>query len=416
MYGIRRIYSILVLLSLNTGVIANEERMVQHDDLIKINHQLTLSKLVDLTLEKYPKQSINQALVEEAKALQQRGDHWLSSSPRIAFRYQDDRVANNVGLREIASQLILPLWNWGQRSAGQNLATQANAAINKQQAALRLEVAALVRESLWNMALENIRYQQAHAILKTSAQLLEKIKRRVKLGDLPRFDLLLAQSNHLEKQSQLVQAEAKIMHARERYHNLTQTFDIPANYSEIQSNINVIDNHPALQALNAIIERKRANLEWVKAKGSGQPKITLTGKSERGERADNNIESLGVAISIPFGGAAHLAPKIATANIGLTKIITQRNYLYRKLKGDLYDIKHQLEINHTELELATKLEKIAQQHLKMAQFGFSEGEINLIDLLKIQTKSHNAKRHVREHQVMLQRNTSLYNQVVGVQP
>ena len=416
MYGICRISSLFVLLFTSILAIADEVRLVQHNDPVKINPQLTLSKLIDLTLEKYPDQSINQALMKEANALQQRGNQWLSGSPQISFRYQDDIVADNIGSREIESELALPLWNWGQRAAGQKLATQANASIDKQQVALRLEVAALVRETLWNMALEDIRYQQADAILKTSVQLLEKIKYRVKLGDLPRFDLLLAQGDHLEKKSQLIQAEAEMMHARERYYNLTQSFDLPVNYSESQSNLDRIDNHPALQAMNALIEREKANLEWVKAEGSGQSMITLGGKSERGSRADDNIESMSVAISIPFGGAAHLAPQIATANIGLTKIIAQRDHLYRKLQGDLHEIKHQLEVNHTELALAIKLEEIAQAHLKMAQFGFTEGEINLIDLLKIQTKSHNAKRHAREHQVMLQRNIALYNQVVGVQP
>ena len=125
---------------------------------------------------------------------------------------------------------------------------------------------------------------------------------------------------------------------------------------------------------------------------------------------------MSVAISIPFGGAVHLAPQIATANIALTKIIAQRDHLYRKLKGDLHEIKHFLDVNHTESELAEKLEKIAQQHLEMAQFGFAEGEINLMNLLRIQAKSHAAKRHVKEHKIMLQRNISLYNQIVGVQP
>ncbi len=416
MYGTRRIFIFFVLLFTSILAIADEEWSVDHNDPIKINPQLTLSKLVDLTLQKYPDYALIQALAIEAKALEQRGNHWLSAAPQISFRYQDDIVADNVGLREIESGLVLPLWNWGQRTAGQKLASQANVSTDKQQAALRLEVAALVRKALWDMALENIRYQQSQAILKTSAQLLEKIKRQVTLGDLPRFDLLLAQSDHLEKHGRFVQAEAEMMHARERYYNLTQSFDLPANYSESQSTLNSVNNHPALQALNALIEKEKANIEWVKAKGSGQPVITLSGKSERGSRTDNDIESLSVAISIPFGGTAHLAPKIATANIALTKIITQRDQLYRKLTGDLHEIKHQLDVNHIELELAEKLEKIAQQHLEMAQFGFSEGEINLMDLLRIQTKSQNAKRHAKEHQVMLHRNISLYNQIVGVQP
>lgn len=416
MYGISRTQYLLIFLSINIGVIAEEKKRVQQHDPIEINQNLTLAKLVNLTLQKYPEQLLKQALVKEADALQQRSNHWLSAAPRLSFRYQDDGLADNTGQREIEPELEFSLWNWGQRTAGQKFATLASTSIDKQQAALRLEVSALVRHVLWDMALEKIHYEQTFAVLEVSTQLLERIERRVELGDLPRFDLLLAQSDHLEKQALLVQAEAQMMSARKRYYNLTQTYQVPANYTETQSNIGSIDHHPALQALTTLIEREKANLDWVKSAGSGSPVITLGGKSERDSRLDEDIESVSVAVSIPFGGAAHLAPEIATANIELTKIRIQREHLYRKLTGDLHDIKHELDMNHAELELATKLQKIAKQHLKMAQFGFSEGEINLMDLLEIQAKSHSAIRHVKEHEVMLLRNIALYNQVVGVQP
>jgi hypothetical protein len=52
----------------------------------------------------------------------------------------------------------------------------------------------------------------------------------------------------------------------------------------------------------------------------------------------------------------------------------------------------------------------------MAQLSFSAGEINLMDLLKIQARSFNAIRHAKEHKVMLQKNIALYNQAVGVLP
>ncbi|MCK5189309.1 MAG: TolC family protein, partial [Methylococcales bacterium] len=244
-----------------------------------------------------------------------------------------------------------------------------------------------------------------------------KIKRRVELGDLPRSDLLLAQSDQLEKRSLLVQAEAEMMHARKNYISLTKTTDIPADYEEQLSPIQEIsESHPKLIAINAVIQRKQAELNWVKSAGSGQSTFFLGGKSERDDKREDDIESMSVGISIPFGGSAHLAPEIAAANLELTEALTQRAYLFRELEKDHHEANHALEVTRVELKIANELNQIAKSHLKMAQLSFSAGEINLMDLLKIQARSFNAIRHAKEHKVMLQKNIALYNQAVGVLP
>jgi len=417
MYGIRRIIFLVILLTNSINVFAEEKHLVEHLDSIEIQPELSLKQLIESTLEKYPEHALKQALTSEAQALQKRGKSWLAGSMSLSARYQDDIVADDEGAREIETELELPLWNWGQRDAGLAVAEQAKASIDKQSALITLQVAGLIRQALWDMSLENIRYQQAKAVLDISATLLSKVKRRVELGDLPRFDLLLAQSDHLEKRSLLVQAEAEMMHARKRYITLTQSNKIPADFSEMQSKINAIESaHPVLIAINAQIERLKSEVEWVKAAGSGQPTFTVGGKSERGNRHENNSESMSFAISIPFGGEAHLAPEIAAVNLELTELLVQRQHLHRHLEQALHEAEHDLEVTTAELKMAQELKKIAKQHLKMTQLSFSAGEINLLDVLKIQTKAHNALRHAKEHQVMLQRNIALYNQAVGVHP
>ena len=52
----------------------------------------------------------------------------------------------------------------------------------------------------------------------------------------------------------------------------------------------------------------------------------------------------------------------------------------------------------------------------MTRLSFSLGEINLLDLLKIQTRTDNAIRHANNHAITLQKNIALYNQAVGVIP
>ncbi len=411
------ILSLSLFLLSNALCFAHEHAAVDHHDPIQINKSLTLPKLIDFTIEKFPEQLLNSAREQEANALQQRGNSWLAGAPVIAMRYKDDLPGDDNGYREIEGELELPLWNWGQRSAGQAVAEQAQNATQQLSSAIKLDVTGLVRNALWNMELESIRYDQAKSILDVSDKLFSKIKRRVELGDLPRSDLLLAQSDQLEKRSLLVQAEAEMMHARKNYISLNKTTDIPADYEEQLSPIQEIsESHPKLIAINAVIQRKQAELNWVKSAGSGQSTFFLGGKSERDDKREDDIESMSVGISIPFGGSAHLAPEIAAANLELTEALTQRAYLFRELEKDHHEANHALEVTRVELKIANELNQIAKSHLKMAQLSFSAGEINLMDLLKIQARSFNAIRHAKEHKVMLQKNIALYNQAVGVLP
>ncbi len=410
-------YCLTILLTSASLAIANEPYIVDHQDPIIIDKTLSLSTVVDLTLEKYPDRLINQAMQEQAEALRQRGDSWIAGASNLSVSYLDDLVANNSGYHQTSAQVLIPLWNWNQRTAGQQLAEHAQKAADQYTAALKLRVAGLIRSALWNMELENIRYQQAKAVLDVAKKLLLKIQQRVDLGDLPRSDYLLAKSDYLQKQSLLTQAEAKVMQSRKIYSNLTGINRIPDDFKESLSKIDSItDQHPDLQAINALIKRRQAKVKWIKSKGLGQPMLQLGMQSEKGSRNENSIESAGLGFSIPIGGQSFLNPKVAQANLQLNLAKTQREFLYRSLKKNLHEAKHALQVNETELSIAHELKTIAEKHLKMIELSFTTGEINLLDLLRIQAKTYNAIRYAREREIQQQLNIALYNQAAGVQP
>ncbi|WP_239649526.1 hypothetical protein [Methylocucumis oryzae] len=102
-----------------------------------------------------------------------------------------------------------------------------------------------------------MRYQQAQEELQVNQKLFDKVRRRVELGDLPRADQLLAETELLQKKSLLIQAEAELMHARKRYTTITQSTKVPSQYQESLSTLREVpDNHPFLLALNSQIDRK----------------------------------------------------------------------------------------------------------------------------------------------------------------
>jgi outer membrane protein, heavy metal efflux system len=418
MKGFRLAHCGLPLFLLFSAItIAENKTVVDHHDPISIDRQLTLQQVLKHTLDHYPDRLLYDALQQEADALRQRGNSWTAGASSLSAQYLDDVMADDNGYRQIAAQLQIPLWNWDQRDAGLRVADQAQTAVAKQSEALQLQVAGLVRAALWELALKTIRHQQSIQTLDIAAKLVQKIERRVELGDLPRADLLLAKKDYLEKRSLLAMVEANLMHARKNYTSLTGLTRIPENYQEPISNIaDIRTEHPLLQSISARIERQQAELGWVKTQGSGQPNVQFGMQSERDQNGSRGVESAGIGFSIPFGGSAFLEPQIAQANIELTQLMAEREHLYRQLEKNLHEAQHQLEVDAAELTMATELKDIAEKHMQMTELSFAAGETNLLDLLNIQAQTQNAVRHAKEHQIQQQRNIAFYNQAVGVKP
>ena len=276
---------------------------VEHYDPIKIDPALSLPTVIDSTLAKYPDISWLNALEQEAKAIQRRSESWFAGAASLLADHQE---ASSGTLHYTDVKIYVPLWNFGQRDAEKNLAERSDINAQSQAGAVKLRVAGLVRTALWDMALQNIRHEQVKADEVVAEQLVVKVKKMYELGDVPRSDVLLAQSELLQKKSLLTQAEAEVMHARKRYINLTQSPKVPANYRETLSAMEEIaQNHPDLLAMNNQIAQKQAEIETIRATGSGQTFMSVGINSDRGNQdpRSNNTESYNISVQIPFGGA-----------------------------------------------------------------------------------------------------------------
>ncbi len=395
-----------------------EPTIVDHHDTVEIDESLTLPKVVDLTLEKFPELAWLNSLEEEAAAITQRSKSWTAGASQTSYSFQEAATGANGGkLHYINAGVQVPLWNIGQSDAEQAVGEQAETSAKTQTIATKLRVAGLVRGALWDIDLQKIRYEQAQSEIKVYEQLHEKIGRRVELGDLPRSDALLAQTELLQKRSTLIQAEAELMHARKRYASITQMSKVPKDYHEKLVDLKEIEqNHPALVAINSQINRKQAELDAMRAIGSGQTNVLAGVNGDMGDTASNHTASFNIGVTMPFGGSDHLAPQLAAINVELNKLIAQREQLFRDLKQAHHEAEHNLEVNRAELENANELKSATENLLNMSNTAFSVGEINLMDLLKIQSKAQQAILNAKERSVMLERDIALYNQAVGVMP
>jgi outer membrane protein TolC len=194
---------------------------------------------------------------------------------------------------------------------------------------------------------------------------------------------------------------------------------MPAKYGEELAALKEIQhNHPVLAAINSQIERKQAEIKAIKLVGSGQSNLAIGINSDRGFNDDrsNETESFNIGVNVPFGGEAHLAPHIAAAQVEMAKLVSEREQLYRNLEQAHHEAEHNLQVNAAEFDIAKQLQEVAEDHFKMMQFSFSAGEIDLMDLLKVQARAQQAILGAKERSIIIERDKALYNQAVGVMP
>ena len=344
---------------------------VAHTDPIEVDNSLSLARTIDLTMEKFPDMSWLKSLEDEADTIRKRGESWTAGASQAGLRYQNTTSGT---VHYVDATVQVPLWNIGQRDAEQRHGLKAGDSADLQSQAVKLRIAGLVRGALWDMELQTVRLEQAQNETDIFEKLLAKVERRVELGDLPRADVLLAQSELLQKLSVLTQAEAEVMHSRKRYANITQMTRAPGDYREKLANLKKIElTHPAFVAVNGQIERKQAEMQAFKLVGSGQTNIVLGVNSDRTQNDDprsNKTESFNIAVNIPFGGEQHLQPHVAALNVELNRLITEREQLFRDLELAHHEAEHNLEVNQAQLEIASELKRTAEEHARMTEIGF----------------------------------------------
>jgi outer membrane protein TolC len=334
------------------------------------------------------------------------------------LQWIDDTIMSNRGLEEVQTGYQIPVWRWGQREAGQKVADEAARSTVAFGTAVKHEVAGLVREALWNIKLAENRYELAQQVYEVSTKLVATVARRVELGDLSRSDLLMAESDSLEKKTLLGQAELELIKSYQAYTNVTRLQRVPTDFAETQSPIKDIEeSHPSVAAVNAMIERAQAQVDWTRRyKQGNQPSILVGTNHARTFKGESLNSGSNIVLQIPVGGDDWNSPFVAEANIALNQKIVERETLLRELTRALAAIRRSIETDRSLLQIAERRREIAETQIRMNQLAFESGEIELINFLKIQSSAQTTIRDARERAILLQRDLAFYNQIVGLTP
>lgn len=384
---------------------------------LPVDSELTLRSVLDATVDQYPESIELSARDSEAAAWVSRSRSWLSAPPALSGRYQSDRWGDNNRLKEIEVGIELPIWRWGERTATRSLGDAMGTEATSAATALRWQVAGILRAALWDIALADNDFALAEEAHQIASRLATVVERRHELGDVALSDALLAQTAALEAQTQLIDARASKLDAERAYRSLTTLEQRPPFENEIQSTRHDIEStHPALVFANAEVRRAQARQDTVYHSAKGAPSLLIGPRRERAAFAQSTDDSIGVAVRIPFGGSVHRKTEVTAAGRETASVLAARNRLIRLLDLQLHEAAHELAVVRENLVTASERSALADRQLTMAQSAYEKGELEIINLLKIQNEALAAKRQMTSLIIGEKRQTSLYNQAVGELP
>jgi len=384
---------------------------------LTVSTELTWPELIDRTAVNYPQFVELSARDIEARTLMDRARSWFSSPASLAVRYQTDKPWDDVSLREYEFGLEVPLWRLGQRRAARSLGTAAIADSKAAVMALRHEVTGLLRATLWELERAENALGAVQDGARVAQELLRVVERRYEAGDLPFGETLLMRSTVLERQAFVIEAEALLVDAERAYQSLTGFNERPLTFAEPLTEREDFDAaHPWLALADTELGRARAEQALVSRAANGAPTLTIGPRRERAAFSDYSADSLGISVSMPFGGSVHRSAEIAAAARVTARAQAQRLQLLRQLELELHEARHSLLVIEASLELAQRRSALAARSFEMSQQAFTQGEMTLLELLRREETALSTQREVIGFEVARQSAIAQINQAIGVWP
>jgi len=365
-----------------------------------------------------PEQPMGEAYRERAAAQQRFAGDWLANRPRASASYWDDQQADNQGMREMEAGVELELWRWGQRRDNASLGDQYGQASESWENYLALKIAGQVRTTLHDLRRTDIAFAQAQRALDDARELLGISETLYETGSIAKSTLMQSRGLVLEAEQRLLDSEAELVDAQRNYQVLTglQLRPSTAFTENLSERENIDADHPLLSFLRDRAESRQMQARLARHDSAGNPTLFMGMRRERGASDEEDIDSLGIAITVPFGGGNYISAKSSAARLAATEAEVRYMQTHRQLRQQLHEVKHQLESTQRSLALAKQRQELQRQHWQMAKKAFSVGETDILPAIRALQKYRESRLQYQLTELASQRLISEFNQTVGVLP
>ncbi|MDP3088613.1 MAG: TolC family protein [Methylotenera sp.] len=389
---------------------------ISHIDDLKINSNLQLHDVLEKTIARNPMQTTLQSRDSVVSAKNLVAKSFLPSNPAINVVHQNDTLGSARGEREWQAELDLPVWLPNQRNNRLKVADATQSNLSAGRESLKLQVAGLLRDALWDVALTENSHALAINKYELANKLQQDVEKRYKAGEMAKTDAMLAQQETLRAEKDQLRAEADLMHARHRYYLLTGLREIPAKFEEQQSALEDYSQSSIWTEAQSKVGLAETERSLAQIESRENLQLLVNVRSIKGGFDDLSNQSVGVKVRIPFGGESRAAPIKAAAELGVGQALTEREALRNALETMMHEAEHNLNVSRIELVIVNKQFEIAKESSKLAQKAFQLGETDLVSLIRIQAQTYEAERAYTSRKIQVQWDIARYNQAVGVLP
>jgi cobalt-zinc-cadmium efflux system outer membrane protein len=387
-----------------------------HLDELKVNSNLQLHDVLERTFVRNPMQATLQSRDSAVNAKNIAANAMLPSTPAVNVVHQNDVLGSGRGEREWQAELELPVWLPNQRNNRLKVADAMQSNVSAGRESLKLQVAGLLRDALWDVALNENSHALAMNKYELASKLQQDVEKRYKAGEMAKTDAMLAQQETLRAEKEQLRAEAELMHARHRYYLLTGLREIPAKFEEAQSALEDYSQSSIWAEAQSKVGLAETERSLAQVESHENLQFLVNVRSTKGPFDDLSNQSMGVKVRIPFGGESRAAPIKAAAELGVGQALTERETLRNALETMMHEAEHNLNVSRAELAIVTNQFEIAKESSKLAQKAFQLGETDLVSLIRIQAQAYEAERAYTTRKIQVQWDIARYNQAVGVLP
>lgn len=381
---------------------------------LQLNDKITLSSLLNTTLERHPQSGVLAARAASSDAEARYAKRWLPDSTTLAGFHMSDRAFDDIGAYETEVALSFPLWLPGEKKAQSALGDVMSESRVSDEAQLRWLVSGQLRLQLWALKLAVRQWQLAVEQEQRLAEVLAHVTLFTEAGEYARADQLATMEELAIWKGETMLLEAEYMDAIRLYHSFTGLETIPAYIEEPLSELDGVGpEHPALrQAMDHLAEASAAT-DVVREQSNVRPSLDVFWRDFAGDDLSPDVNALGIGFAIPLGRSPKREPAVARSFEKLAVAQADLSETMRMLKLEFHEAEHVLHTTRERLKNSTQMMKAASERHELDKLAFELGEFSTQEWLR---RLSRFKEIERTHELLLiQQGAAIaaYNQAVG---
>ena len=381
---------------------------------------VTLAAALDRALREAPEQVLMVGREAQAQVLARHAEAWLPLPPSLALSAQGGAYSPNDPsgtYSELVAGVELPLWRPGQAEVLRRLAAGTQDLAEAERAALRLELAGLLREAGWDVWLAGARVQGLQRGLDELRAAQKRVQRAVALGERARVDVVTLAAEALDVEQQVAAAQLAFEQAVMAWRVVSRQAAFPgsgeAAWREALAGERPVEAHPAALAARAMWTRAGSERQAGVLAAEGAPVLGVGAKQDRTPGSET-LNAVVVTLSLPLPWET--ARSAAEAPLRYAELEAEVAFArqLRALSVARDAARLALQGARTQVSLLEARARVEQEALRLAKRQVEEGQLDALDFVTVLRRVREAELAAALGRLEVERAVSRVNQAEGV--